>query len=97
MSEFRLEDVIHPVVGWSLDDVASAIKAGDVSIATVDFAFIDAGYSDSAAIDNVPPIRPFVNVSKPYATFSTTSDRFRRRWGMSFSRSMAHRCGRSAT
>ena len=69
VSEFRLEDIIHPAVGWCLDDVASAIEAGHGSGATADFAFIDAGHWDSAAIADVSAIRPFVDVSKSYAIF----------------------------
>jgi hypothetical protein len=69
MKKFDVENIISPMIGWSPDNVAQAIIDGYGKDATIDYAFIDAGHWDEAVLADALAIRPFVNISKPFAIF----------------------------
>lgn len=69
LEHFGLSDHVAPMVGWSPDNVVEAVRAGHGAGVHVDFAFIDAGHWDAAAIQDVTAIAPFIDRSKPYAVF----------------------------
>jgi hypothetical protein len=69
LNRFDVNGVVIPFTGWSPDNVADVITDGHGVGASVDFAFIDAGHWDSAAIADITAVRTFIDTSKPYAVF----------------------------
>ncbi len=69
LNNFGMADVVRPKVGWSPDNVAQAIESEYGGEAKIDYAFIDAGHWDEAAILDVTSIRPFIDTTTPYAIF----------------------------
>lgn len=54
-----LEEIITPIIGWSPDDVPSAIKILNCPEG-IDFAFIDGGHSSDQILEDVKAVYPYL-------------------------------------
>jgi predicted O-methyltransferase YrrM len=54
-----IDDIVKPVVGWSPDDVPSAIESSGIHL-PLDFAFIDGGHSHEQIIADVNAVLPYL-------------------------------------
>jgi predicted O-methyltransferase YrrM len=54
-----IDNIVTPVVGWSPDDVSSAIESSGMDL-PLDFAFIDGGHSKEQILADIAAVLPYL-------------------------------------